>query len=334
MNTTLQPNYQFLSSGEKSILYTISLLPQRFYTAKDIYSVFELNSNSDEGVKFFDTLHGLTKKGWLSFSKDSYKMPEVKRRLLYSFRLPDQHYFRRLAENVTKFFSRDNNIETVPVEVVENQVQVATNILNNVLRPTKQVAILARNFSNYYKRKKAIFLALKYSKIAVDFQIQLDDKDEDMCCFWAERAQLLHSSGKYHEAISTALKALDLCYSDYDSFKRYGSKILSLGVLAASYEKIGDYVKSLHYAEATLALGKSHQLSATLQHWMSFYNAGISYFHHFQFRKAWLYLVKAWAEYCDENNNKPKFFSKLTFRRNFYEFMYLITKVFKFNKHQ
>ena len=111
--------------------------------------------------------------------------------------------------------------------------------------------------------------------------------------------------------------------------KKYYSKQLSLGILAASYEKTGKYDLSLKYALDALKLGKEHKLAATLKHWMSYYNAGISFFRNKNFSKAWFYMVKAYAEFCDENSGKPAFFSKLNFRRNFYEFVYRVSSVFR-----
>ena len=114
-----------------------------------------------------------------------------------------------------------------------------------------------------------------------------------------------------------------------DSMKKYCSKQLSLGILAASYEKIGNYDLSFQYALNALKLGSEHKLSATLQQWLSYYNAGISFFRNRRFSDAWLYIVKAYAEFCDENSKKPAFFSKLNFRRNFYEFVYRFCRLFK-----
>jgi len=327
MGNLLQPNYQFLSSGEKAILYTISLLPEKMYSANYIFKVFGLNHDSKEGVEFFDTLHGLTAKGWLNFSKGNYQLNGVKKKLLYSFRLPDFHYFRRLAKNVTNFFSRYNNIEKIPAEVLENQEQVAVNILDNILRPTKQIAVLARNLSNYYKRKKAVYQAFKYSALAVEMQKELDDKDDDLCCCLAERASLLYSMKKYKEAIIDALHCLTLCMEG-DSMKKYCSRQLSLGILAASYEKTGNYDLSFKYALNALKLGRELKLSATLQQWLSYYNAGISFFRNRKFSDAWLCIVKAYAEFCDEKSKKPAFFSKLNFRRIFYEFVYRFCRLF------
>lgn len=330
MTNILVPNYQYLSSGEKSILYTISLLPERMYSPKDIYKVFDLSNKTEEGIKFFDTLHDLTKKGWLSFSKGMYQLTEVKKKLLYSFRRPDQHYFKSLAEKVTAFFSKDNISAQIPACVVENPEQVAENILKWNLRPTKQIAVLAQNFSNYWKRKKVSYLALKYSKMAVDTQVQVDGSDDDLCSYLSQRASLLFSMKKYKEAVLDAAECLDRCGDNADTRKQYFSKQLSLSILSASYEKLGNYESSLNYAEKALQLGKKHKLSANLQNWLSYYNAGISYFQKSDFSKAWFHLVKAYAEYCDENNKKPAFFSILNFRRNFYEFRYRVSRVIGF----
>lgn len=330
MNKFLQPNYQFLSNGEKSILYTISLLPPRLYTANYIFSVFDLNSNSEEGVRFFDTLHDLTKKGWLTFTKGAYQLTEVKKKLLYSFREPDQHYFRNLAEKVTKFFARDNNIEKISADEVKNQEQVAANILGNILRPTKQIAMLARNFANYYKRKKAIFLALKYSKIAIELQGQINEYSDDFCCDMAERAVLLNSSGKFNEAITAANECIGLCELTLDNYKQRIAKQQCLIVLATAYEKTRNYSMSLDFAHKAMELGRELKMAATLQTWQIYYNAGISYYHQSEFQNAWRNLVKAYARYCDENNAEPKFFSKLNFRKNFYELRYRICRILKF----
>lgn len=330
MTNFLTPNYQYLSSGEKSILYTISLLPPRMYSAKDIFSVFDLSNKSEDGVKFFDTLHDLTKKGWLNFSKGMYQLTEVKKKLLYSFRRPDQHYFKKLSEKVTEFFSKDNNIAHVPAEFIEKQEQVAANILKWNLRPTKQIAVLAQNFSNYWKRKKVSYLALKYSKMAVDTQFQIDGTDDDLCSYLSQRASLLFSLKKYKEAICDAAECLDLCNNGSETRKQYFAKQLSLSILSASYERLGNYESSLNYAEKALKLSRKNKLSANLQTWLSYYNAGISYFQKGEFSKAWFHVVRAYAEYCDENGQKPALFSKLNFRRNFYEFRYRMSKILGF----
>ncbi|MBQ9214238.1 MAG: hypothetical protein IJ150_09925 [Bacteroidales bacterium] len=332
MLSRLQPNYQYLSNGEKSILYTISLLPPRMYSAKDIFNVFDLNYKSDESVKFFDTLHDLTKKGWLTFSQGMYQLTEVKKKLLYSFRQPDQHYFRNLVEKVTKFFSKDNNISQVSKEFIENQEQVAANILKWNLRPTKQIAVLAQNFSNYWKRKKVLCLALKYSKMAVDTQFLAGGSDEDLCFYLSQRAALLFSLKQYKEAVCDAMECLDICGEKLEKRKYYFSKQLSLSILSASYEKIGNSEASLKYAEKALELSKKHKMSANLKNWLSYYNVGVSSFKRGEFSKAWFHIVKAYAEYCDENSKKPAFISQLNFRRNFYEFWYRVSRLLGLKK--
>lgn len=330
MNNFLSVKYQLLSSSEKSVLTTISVLPVSWYSVTDLFVFLDINIGSDEGVKFFDNLHTLARKGWLNFTKGCYKISDSSKNYLKSLKINEQHYLRTLIEKVSGYFAKSHNVERR-----KEYEHIAANILDKIKSPSKKLALLAKNFSKYCLGLKQKCLALKYSDMAINLQVQVDAHDEDLCSIFAEKAAVLNSAGKYGEAIETGLKCLDFCvmHKRPNKTKTYALE-LCYGVMSSAFERLNDYKKSLLYALKAIETGRRNRNFGVYEQAMSLYNAAVSYYKDGEFARARFYIIKAYAEYCNENGgHRPGWFSKWNIRRIRYcvryRINYLISRLFR-----
>ena len=328
MNNFLFVKYQCLSSGEKSVLATISVLPSSWYSVKELFFYLDIHNGSDEGVKFFDTLHALSSKGWLYVTKGCYKVSDSAVAFLKSLKISEQRYLKILIDKVSGYFDKSDISKRR-----KEYEHIAANILENIKSPSKKLALLAKNFSKYCLGLKQKCLALKYSDMAINFQVQVDAHDEDLCSIYAEKAAVLNSAGQYGEAIETGIKCLNFCvlHKRPNKTKTYALE-LCYGVMSSAFERLNDYKKSLLYALKAIETGRRNRNYGVYEQAMSYYNAAVSYYKDGEFARARFYIIKAYAEYCNENGGKPSFFSKWNIRRIRYcvryRINYLISKIF------
>lgn len=332
MNNFLFVKYQGLSSGEKSVLATISVLPSSWYSVKELFFYLDIHNGSEEGVKFFDNLHTLARKGWLNFTKGCYKISDSANSFLTSLKITEQRYLRTLIEKVSGYFAKPQIVERR-----KEYEHIAANILEKIKSPSKKLALLAKNFSKYCLNLKKKCLALKYSDMAVDIQKQVDVYDEDLCSIFAEKAAVLNSAGKYGEAIETGLKCLDFCvmHKRPNKTKTYALE-LCYGVMSSAFERLNDYKKSLLYALKAIETGRRNRNFGVYEQATSYYNAAVSLYKNGEYARARFYIIKAYAEYCNENGgHRPGWFSKWNVRRIVicvrYRISYLFSKIFRNN---
>ena len=332
MNNFLFVKYQGLSSGEKSVLATISVLPSSWYSVKELFFYLDIHNGSEEGVKFFDTLHTLARKGWLYVTKGCYKVSDTAVGFLKSHKISEQRYLKVLIDKVSGYFAKPDITKRR-----KEYEHIAANILEKIKSPSKKLALLAKNFSKYCLNLKQKCLALKYSDMAVDIQEQVDVHDEDLCSIFAEKAAVLNSAGKYGEAIETGLKCLDFCvmHKRTNKTKTYALE-LCYGVMSSAFERLNDYKKSLLYALKAIETGRRNRNFGVYEQAVSYYNAAVSYFKDNEYARARFYIIKAYAEYCNENGgHRPGWFSKWNVRRIVicvrYRISYLFSKVFRNN---
>ena len=329
MKNFLFLKYQCLSSGERSVLATISVLPSSWYSVSDLFFYLDIRNESEEGVRFFDTLHNLASKGWLCVTKGSYKVADGVMGFLKSLKISEQHYLKILIDKVSGYFAK--------ADITKRRKEyehIAANILEKIKSPSKKLALLAKNFSKYCLNLKQKCLALKYSDMAVDIQEQVDAHDEDLCSIFAEKAAVLNSAGKYGEAIETGLKCLDFCvmHKRPNKTKTYALE-LCYGVMSSAFERLNDYKKSLLYALKAIETGRRNRNFGVYEQAMSLYNAAVSYYKDGEFARARFYIIKAYAEYCNENGGRrPGWFSKWNIRRIRYcvryRINYLVSRIF------
>ena len=318
----LTVNYQVLSFGEKSILYTISLLPESWHSAKHIFLMFDMRSDTEEGLKFFDTLHGLALKGWLNVTEGKYIMPKSRIKLLYSIKKPELHYFKKLAEKVSLYFSRPEYSK----KHFEYE-QVANNILQNIKKPSLLISQLARNFSRYCNQLKQNEKALTYSKLAIKWQKQIDDSSDDMCDCYSSLAMALQAAGKYSEAVATGQKCENM-YND-NPYSRIRKRAMErcYEVMSSAYEKLHAYQLAKSYAFKAMDIVDNNKNINLYKKYECYYNIATSLYKEKLFKRASIYIVKAYADYCDEIGHKPPFFSKYNFKHSVYLLRYKINRI-------
>lgn len=322
MQKLLSLNYQILSFGEKSILYTISLLPESWRSAKNIFFMFDMRSDSEEGLKFFDTLHELAQKGWLNAANGNYTMPTNKIKILYSFKHPELHYLKKLVTRVNQYFSKPEYSK-----VNTEYEQAANNILQNIKKPSFLLSQLARNFSRYCNRCEQPDKALKYSKLALNWQKQLDDNGDEMCDCYSNLAMALQATGKYSEAVETGQKCENM-YNDnpYSRIRKHAIE-RCYEVMSSAYEKLHAYQLAKSYAFKAMDIVENNSSCKPYKKYECYFNIATSLYKEKLYQRAGKYMVKAYAEYCDEKGKKPPLLSKFNIKHFVYLLRYKINKI-------
>ncbi|MCQ2973932.1 MAG: hypothetical protein MJ211_03895 [Bacteroidales bacterium] len=313
----LSLNANILSKLEIFILYNISILPNNWYSIKYFFNFLDLKSDSNQAVDIFNSIHELSKKGWLFFNKDCFLMNDFCKQTLFNFSKPNFKYIKNIVNKLSVYFA-DFKFNNRNFEYED----IAINIFEYIKKPTKQIAILAHNFSQYFNKFKQKSLALKYSDLAVKIQTEIDDNDDDLCTFYAEKANILNSNGKYSEAIDTGIKCLDFCVinNNVNKTKTY-ALALCYSVLSSAWNCLKDYNKSLIYSLLAIKFGEDNNVKNFSQSSI-FNNLAISYFKINDFINAKDFIIKAFLEFCYENGHKPNLFSKLYLRKFYYQFRF------------
>lgn len=302
----MQPDITYLNQKENTIVSSLAVLLEKNYSIPELSSFFQVE---ESGLAvFFDLIHDLSTKGFLSHRKGLYKLKsEVAKEILSEKKAtpeicaPLLNYFTQKLENTGSDYEKDF------LHLFKNVEVLLSKINGHSLQLARLSYLVSKNLVKFKKYE----MALKYNQKAIKISESIDKRHPVVALFFRDKAQIYKILGDKDKALLYSLKDIEILEKHAGKY----DDLLPDSYLSISktYEAREDYEKAAEYGLKAIEFEKKKKRKKTLNISGLYHNLAYYYLKLNNTRNASLYINKA-VEAFLKNKNKNDNHYKLLIR--------------------
>jgi tetratricopeptide (TPR) repeat protein len=300
-----------LNFREKEIVFSLSIIPFSMFSIPELREMFQVND--DEQFLFFDTVHDLSLKGFLSRQKAFYGLPANIARSILEKGKPTFEDCSALINYLSSCLEKekpDFELEFTPV------YKKLEYLFQKISGKSFHLAQLSYLLSSNLVRFKKFEEALKYNQLAVDISESIDRRHPSIAIYYRNKALIHKKLGDSEMSIYYSLKDIEILELNAG---RYDDLLPgSYFNLSKTYEDLHNYEKAIEYNLKAIQVEKKRKPQRFINLSGLYHNLAYYYMKLNNLHDASKFIDKAVESYSmGKNTNNEQFKTLLRDQKRF-----------------